>query len=192
MTRATRSVLDSTAQIATVQIAAAPVAGARRAAAGPAAAPAGRVGPMDRCGVEEILARLPQLSTWPDWGVERRGQTLLGAATILGWLAGFDGDGWQQRWIHAGADAGKAWFDEVPVPGRTAGAGREVLRDGLAGLLLSRVVLPGSGFLPAYSAYKLFAEARQVIAPGVSDAMTRRATATGMAAGAMHHGLVAL
>jgi site-specific recombinase XerD len=147
---------------------------------------------MDRSGVEEILTRLPELGTWPDWGAERRGQTLLGAATILGWLTGFDGSGWQQRWIHAGADAGKAWFDEVGVPGRTTGSAREILRDGLAGLLLGRVVLPSYGFLTAYSAYKLFAEVRRVIQPEVFDAMTRRATATGMAPGSMHHGLVAL
>jgi len=125
-------------------------------AAVPAAAGPARVGPMDRCGVEEILAGLPGLLTWPDWGVERRGQTLLGSATILGWLTGFAGDGWQQRWLHAGADAGKAWFDEVGVPGRTTGAAREILRDGLAGLLLGRVVLPSYEFLTAYSAYKLF------------------------------------
>src|SRR4051812_27081965 len=157
-----------------------------------AAVAAGRVGPVDQCGIEDILAMLPRLGTWPDWGAERRGQTLVGAATILEWLAGFDGSGWQQRWIHAGADAGKTWFDEVGVPGRTTGSAREVLRDGLAGLLLGRVVLPSYGFLTAYSAYKLFAEARRVIAPEVFDAMTRRATATGMAAGSMHHGLVAL
>src|SRR3954452_17351262 len=177
----------------------APVSAAPSASAAAAVVPAGdavgvegRVGPMDRCGVEEILAGLPGLLTWPDWGVERRGQTLLGAATILGWLTGFAGDGWQQRWLHAGADAGKAWFDEVGVPGRTTGAAREILRDGLAGLLLGRVVLPSYEFLTAYSAYKLFDEVRRVIAPEVFDAMTRRATATGMAAGSMHHGLVAL
>ncbi len=152
----------------------------------------GRVGPVDRCGVEEILALLPALGTWPGWGAERRAQTLLGAATILGWLRGFAGNGWQQRWINAGADTGKAWLDEVGVPGRTTGAAREILRDGLAGLLLGRVVLPSYGFLTAYSANKLFAEVRQVIAPEVFDAMIRHATATAMATGSMHHGLVAL
>lgn len=178
--------------VVTRSVPAAPASPAAAPAAAPAAVGSGRVGPVDRCGIAEILAMLPQLAVWPGWGVERRAQTTLGAATILGWLAGFDGDGWQQRWIHAGADAGKTWFDEVGVPGRTTGSAREVLRDGLAGLLLGRVVLPSYGFLTAYSAYKLFAEARQVIAPEVFDAMTRRATATGMATGSMHHGLVAL
>ena len=188
----TGTVLASTTPAAVPAAAVAVPAVVAVPAAGPVVVGPGRVGPVDRCGAEEILARLPQLAVWPDWGAERRAQTLLGAAAILGWLAGFPGEGWQQRWIHAGADAGKAWLDEVGVPGRTPGGARDVLRDGLAGLLLGRVVLPSYGFLTAYQACKLFAEVRRVIAPEVFDAMTRRATATGMAAGSTHHGLVAL
>lgn len=66
-----------------------------------------RVGPVDRCGVEEILAGLAELGTWAGWGAERRGQTLLGAATILGWLTGFEGNGWQRRWTHAALMPGR-------------------------------------------------------------------------------------
>lgn len=166
-------------------------AAAAAAVAATVAAP-DRVGPVDRSGIEEILDRLPELGTWPGWSAERRRQTTLGAAAILGWLDGVDGEGWQQRWTNAGADTGNDWLDEIGVEGRTDGVARDVRRDGMAGLLLGRVVLPSYRFLTAYGAYKLFGEVQRVIQPEVFETMTRRATATGMAAGAIHQGLIVL
>ena len=76
--------------------------------------------------VEEILAVLPQLAGWPDWGVERRAQTLLRGRHDPG-LAGRSSTATagSSGGSHAGADAGKAWFDELSGSrGRTAGAAR--------------------------------------------------------------------
>jgi hypothetical protein len=153
---------------------------------------AGRVAALDQCAAEEIVARLPELAVWPGWDRKRQHQTRLGAASILGWLAGFPGQGWQQRWICAGADADKAWLAVVPVPGRATGSHRAILTHGLAGLLLSRVVLPGYGFLVAYWANTLLRDVRRVIQPEVFEAMTARASASGMAAGRTHVGLIVL
>jgi integrase len=153
-----------------------------------------RVGRLDDYSAEQILARLPGLVTWQDWDRKRRAQTLLGAASILDWLRGFPGQGWQQRWLAAGADAGTDWLAAVPAPrpALTTRTNHAILRNGLAGLLLARVVAPSYDFLTAYWAQRLFTDARRVIQPEVFDTIGERATASGMPAGRAHVGLVVL
>jgi integrase len=150
-------------------------------------------GRWDGCSAEEILELLAELAVWPGWGRKRQQQTLLGAAALLDWLTGFPGQGWQQRWlVAADTEVDKAWLAGVPVPGRALGTSRAILTQGLAGLLLARVIAPGYGFLAGYGANSLFTELRRVARPELFDAMAARATATGMPAGRVHVGLVVL
>jgi hypothetical protein len=149
-----------------------------------------RVGPLYGYSVEEILELVARLSVWAGWDSRRQSRTRIGATALLAWLAGFPGDGWQQRWLAAAdAETSKDWLDEVPVNGRALKAIRPTLTCGLAGLLLARVVAPGYGFLATYGARSLFSEARRVIQPEVFEAMTSRAAATGMPVGRIHVGL---
>jgi hypothetical protein len=153
---------------------------------------AGWSGRLDQYSAEGIMARLGELEVWAGWQRKRQQETMLGAAAVLEWLAGFPGQGWQQRWLEAGADAGKAWLADVPVPGRAARGHRAILTCGLTGLLLARVVAPGYGFLAGYGATSLFSETQRELQPEVFAAMTARAAATGMAPGRMHGGLIVL
>jgi integrase len=185
----TTSTTTTQAPISTIAVSVTPAPAAGEAVT---AAPPGRVGPLDGCAAEEILHRLTALPVWPGWDATRRNQANLGASAILGWLADHEGHGWQRRWINAGADRGKTWFAEVPVPGRTTGSDREVLHDGLAALLLARAVLPSYQFITAYNAHTLFTDVRRVIQPELFQKMTRHATAAGMTSGGVHRGLVVL
>ena len=151
-----------------------------------------RTGPADACAADEIMQLLPQLPVWQDWDARRRAQARRGAAAILRWLAAFPGAGWQQRWQAAGADAGLDWLRAVPLGGRQPASPAsqwQTSRNGLAGLLLCRAVLPGYQTLAGYKALSLFADARRVIQPDAFDKITGHAVAAGMPRHRAHAGL---
>jgi hypothetical protein len=156
---------------------------------------AARTGPADACAAEEIMELLPRLPVWQDWDARRRAQARRGAAAILRWLAAFPGAGWQQRWLAAGADAGLDWLHAVPLGGgQPPGpvSQRETSRNGLAGLLLCRAVLPGCQLLAGYQAQTLFADARRVIQPDTFAEITGHAAAAGMPRHRAHAGLTVI
>ncbi len=156
---------------------------------------AARTGPADACAAEEIMELLPQLPVWQDWDARRRAQARRGAAAILRWLAAFPGAGWQQRWQAADADAGLDWLHAVPLGGQQPASPvsqRETSRNGLAGLLLCRAVLPGYQLLAGYQAQTLFADARRVIQPDVFAKITGHAAAAGMPSHLVHAGLTVI
>ena len=72
------------------------------------------VGPVDHLPTEGILALFPQLPTWPG-AVTDRNSRIRGATTILTWLLSHPGEGWQQRWVAAGADTDLGWIDTLVV-----------------------------------------------------------------------------
>ncbi|MGH3814417.1 MAG: site-specific integrase, partial [Pseudonocardiaceae bacterium] len=70
------------------------------------------VGPVDRLAAGDVLALLPLLPTWP-LKAKDSSPRLRGARTILSWLLTHPGQGWQQRWLAAGADQGTGWIDDL-------------------------------------------------------------------------------
>ena len=125
-----------------------------------------RVGPVDRLPVDAILARLPSLPVWPGAGHSGRITRNNGARAILDWLLTYPGEGWQDRWLAAGADEGLDWIDDVLADDpRSPVTKRDEVMRGLICLLLCRVMLPSYGFLTRYKSHNLFTYARQVFRP---------------------------
>jgi integrase len=124
-----------------------------------------RIGPVDQMSAEGILALLPRLPDWPA-RTEDRARYTRGAATILDWLLAHPGSGWQQRWMAAGADVDLAWLDALaPSDTRPPRTTRIEHVEGLACLLLCRVVLPSYSFLTCYRSHSLFDRVRAARRP---------------------------
>ena len=144
-------------------------------------AEANRAGSGNRLTVGDVLALLPQLPSWP--GLEAREQTrrMRGAEAILTWLLTYPGEGWQQRWLAAGADEDTRWIDSVPFDhSRSAAERRSAITGGVNGLLLCRVVLPSYQFLAAFWPLRLYENVRQVFQPELFAHIQRTAAAAGM------------
>jgi site-specific recombinase XerD len=127
-----------------------------------------RVGPFDHLAVDEVLARFALLPIWASTTDPRKRYQIDGARTILEWLHTFPGDGWQRRWVAAGADDDTEWITGlVAVDGSDLSDARkrERLLRGVAGLLQCRIVLPGYRFLYSYKANALFEQCRQAFRP---------------------------
>ena len=75
-----------------------------------------------------------------------------GVELLLGWLSGFPGRSWQQRWLASGSDAaGRAWTDRVDIHGLQSGDKARTQCTGAAGrLVLLDVIRPSYNWL--YSA----------------------------------------
>jgi integrase len=140
-----------------------------------------RAGSGDQLTIVGVLALLPQLQSWS--GLDAREQTrrLCGAEAILTWLLTFPGQGWQQRWQAAGADADTRWIAAVPFDqSRSAAERRVAITGGINGLLLCRVVLPTYQFLAAFRPLRLYENVRQVFQPELFARMQQTAAAAGM------------
>jgi integrase len=138
------------------------------------------VGPVDELPAEAILALLPQLPTWPIAPTDGNGR-IRGADAILRWLFTMHGDGWQARWVAAGADTDLTWIDTLtPGDGRSTGTRRQEHMSGLACLLLCRVVLPSYDFLSRYQSTRLFDWVRQVMRPDIFAVIEQAAIARGL------------
>jgi Phage integrase family len=117
-----------------------------------------RTGPLDGLPPQEILAALSRLPNWPGpgdgqhWRAPGRGVT-----AILAWLLQHQGGGWQERWLASGAEDDLGWLAVLPAESaNTPGTRMAANRYGLHFLLLGRVVLPGYGFMSAYTGSPLF------------------------------------
>ncbi len=150
------------------------------------------VGPVDRLAAEDVLALLPLLPTWPPKAKDSSPR-LRGAATILTWLLTHSGQGWQQRWLTAGADHGTSWIDDIIADDpRTPVVARNATVGGLNSLLLARVVLPSYGFLTSYNACLLFRHVQQVFGPELFARMRQVAAVSGMQPRHVREGLTAI
>jgi len=100
---------------------------------------------------EQVLAAVDELNAAVDTKEQNRRR--LGAGLLLGWLAGFDGSSWQQRWQASGADAaGRTWTELVRVPGIYRGSnGNAQLTGAAARLILLETIRPS--YLWLYQAY---------------------------------------
>lgn len=138
------------------------------------------VGPIDRLSTDEVLALFPSVPVWSNGSPRARRCRLAGARKILDWLTGHPGQGWQQRWLAAGADDGVEWIDSLIVGDtRAHQTRREEITGGLVFLLLCRTVLPSYTFLSAYSPNRLFAYVRQTWRPDLFAAIEQQAVALG-------------
>lgn len=137
-----------------------------------------RMGPIDRLPIDGVLARVASLPIWAESKGLRSTYHIDGAATILDWLLSHPGDGWQQRWIAAGADQGTGWIAHLVERDTStlsdAGKRARLLR-GVAALLLCRAALPGYRFLYSYRARALFDWCRQVCQPDLFSALDAKA-----------------
>jgi hypothetical protein len=118
--------------------------------------PAGPIDGMPAGQVLDLVSRLPlPARVWN--GIP--GIRVRGAWRVLDWLESMPGEGWQDRWLAAGADAGLGWVDELTVgdPRSDKHKHDEVMR-GLAALLLCRLVQPSYAFLSRYNAARLFTD----------------------------------
>jgi hypothetical protein len=150
------------------------------------------IGPFDRSSAEAVVASLPQLPIWSLRATSRNSQRLRGAQRILDWLLTHPGDGWQDRWLVSDADTGPGWINTLTtsLDGQAATADaaaipptrREVITDGLACLLLARVVLPSYQFLHRYPTTSLFRDARRVVSPELFARITQAGRVAGLGA----------
>ena len=81
-------------------------------------------------------------------------QSLTAVGVLLGWLEGFDGETWQQRWINSGAnDRGRRWTDEVEIA-RFAGRSmlkRSRLLEGAGALIALDAIRPSYHWLYGFA-----------------------------------------
>jgi site-specific recombinase XerD len=143
-----------------------------------------RVGPIDHFTIDEVLAEFPSLTTWETTRDEMRPYQIDGARRILEWLSTFSGEGWQQRWVASGADAGNGWITDLVERDTSALAPtvkRERLLRGIVGLLLCRAVLPSYDFLYAYKPQALYHHARREFSPDAFGGAEAKANSLGVA-----------
>jgi site-specific recombinase XerD len=137
-----------------------------------------RVGPIDRLGIDEVLARVASLPAWTDNHGIRRTAHIDGARMVLDWLHPYPGDGWQQRWITSGADGGTQWIEDLvhtDISTLSNAVKRDRLLRGVTALLLCRAVLPGYRFLHSYKPRALYDRCRQVFRPDLFVALDAKA-----------------
>jgi integrase len=134
-----------------------------------------RTAPRDALSIGEIVTLLSSLPGWPaaDDLTGPRGKVARaaverqhnGLTRILNWLLTFPGDGWQERWLNAGADD-LDWLDRVdPTDTRAARTKRSEVTSGLSLLMLLRVVIVSYGCLNRYKSGVFLAKVRQTFRP---------------------------
>lgn len=125
------------------------------------------VGPHDRSTIADVLHALPATPGWTKLNpANSPGRRLRGARQVLEWLAGYPGEGWQQRWVAADADHHRDWIDKLAAADpRCAEISKRELRAGVNWLLLARVIHPGYAYFNPHRATFLFTALPQVISP---------------------------
>jgi integrase len=139
-----------------------------------------RFGPLDHLCVEDVLAVLAQL---PDGLAQTTNANVPapGAAVILRWLLGHPGDGWQARWLAAGADSDLSWVDTIADDTtRSVKTRHAEIMGGLAALLLARAVFPSYDFLVKYRSSRLFERVRHVMRPDLFTQLRDTAAVSGL------------
>jgi integrase len=141
-----------------------------------------RTGSGDHLPLDDALALVTDHAARMDYPTNRRRDLTQGTQHILIWLQTHPGEGWQQRWLAADADASPDWLGTIPRDWNGEMVQRRRINlAGLASLLLTRIVLPSYDFLAAYNACTLLRDARRTIGPEVFASLIRRAVETGMA-----------
>jgi len=152
-----------------------------------------RTGPADSLSAADAFAlvcELPMVAAIPN---RRRNQRLWGIPVILAWLEQHPGEGWQERWLAAGADQGTDWLDEL-VSGdpRSPSNKRTAMTYAVAYLFLARVILPGYEFLSAYRSRELFKWVREQRRPDLFARLEQAGAELGMQAPHVHNAVKAI
>lgn len=115
----------------------------------------------------------------PGAGTKEHQRRRAGVELLLGWLDGFTGDSWQQRWLASSAnDAGKAWTDLV-LPGGPPGPDARAQLTGAVGrLILLEAIRPSYAWLYQAPSGPLYAQVRDRRDPGGFAALNRLCEAT--------------
>jgi len=125
-----------------------------------------RTGPCDDYAIDAVMALLSEHADRLGFSNDRKRRIRRSAPPILEWLHSHPGDGWQQRWLSAGADTRLDWLNDLPtsspVPAREKRAGNVVATNSL---LLNRIVLPGYELLAGWGAMTLYRETLKSIQP---------------------------
>jgi len=140
-----------------------------------------RTGPADSLPAGEVLALVCGLPAVAGLTERERSRRLRGVPVILSWLEQHPGDGWQERWLAAGADQGTGWLDDIVAgdPGGPA-AKRTAMTYAVACLMCARVILPGYGFLAAYRSKDLFRWVREQHRPDLFARLEQAGAELGM------------
>src|SRR5262249_3428252 len=116
-------------------------------------------------------------------GLEKdvRSRRLRGVTRILAWLQEHPGEGWQERWLAAGADQGTEWLDALVADDpRAAASKRAEMTFALGYLLVAGAGLPGYDFLGAYKSTRLYSWVREVRRPDLFASLERAGAELGM------------
>ena len=111
----------------------------------PAAAPGGAVQHLDVA--DTVTAVLDRLTRPLALGGEDRGRVRRRAERLLHWLAGFDGNTWEQRWLASGADAAPRGWQQAAFPHHNQQWQRYAVIGGLYHLIQARVLRPSYAWL---------------------------------------------
>ncbi|RSN02944.1 integrase [Nonomuraea sp. WAC 01424] len=122
-----------------------------------------RRGSHDSLPAAAVVNLLPGLAYWDRSAKTTHSLQRLGVKALLAWLTTFPGDGWQERWIAAGADT-LPWSDtrsRLPIPDRRA----QVVA-ALRPLLLLRVIAPSYDLFRTYRSCGLVTNAWEILYTG--------------------------
>jgi len=152
-----------------------------------------RTGPADRSSIEDVLALLVEHADRIGFSVDRTRQIRRSASAILEWLHMHPGEGWQQRWLSAGADMRLDWLDTLPTDSpATARTKRTCNVVATNSLMLNRIVLPGYGLLARWGSMTLYRDTQKNIQPQLVSRITDQADRDRMAEPRKHAGLQVL
>jgi integrase len=147
-------------------------------------------GPCDDYAIDEVMALLIEHADRLGFSYDRKRRIRRSSPAILEWLQSHPGDGWQQRWLAAGADTRLDWLNNLPtsspVPAREKRAGNVVATNSL---LLNRVVLPSYDLLAGWGAMMLYRDTLKSIQPELFSRITDQADRYGMVEHRKHAGL---
>jgi integrase len=159
----------------------------------PGTSPPPQAGPADRLSADEVFSlvcQLPRLASLPP---DRKTFQVREVPVILAWLQRHPGEGWQERWLVAGADQGTGWLDELAAGDpRAPHTSRSAMAYAVAHLMLARVILPGYGFLAAYKPSALLGWVREQHRPDLFASLERAGAELGMRPHHLHAAVAAI
>ncbi|MDR7172941.1 hypothetical protein J2W56_006707 [Nocardia kruczakiae] len=138
-------------------------------------------GARDDWSIPQILELIPQLPWWSDPSTTNR-RIPDGAGDILAWLADFDADGWQGRWLASGADSGTSWIDGLVQAEHPLAPKRQrfQLFGGLSALILLRIVFPSYDLLNGCGSSRIYSKYRQLWRPDLYTQLAQHAAERGI------------
>ena len=138
-------------------------------------------GPCDNYAISEVMALLIEHADRLGFSYDRKRRIRHSSPAILEWLQSHPAEGWQQRWLAAGADTGLDWLNDLPtsspVPAKEKRNGNVVATNSL---LLNRIVLPSYDLLAGWGAMTLYQDTLKSIQPEVFSRIAEQADRHGL------------